>query len=237
MLSVVSCSKKKKDEETGEALAKFSTMLATSVPNSSETVVTHIINESVIENTFGVITGTVIDPVTGESKKAAVYTSSVSTLGKVEDRKLDLYRVKEENNWYLEGSGTSSNKGIDWNPDGKDFSPVAGSLAMNLKESYIKTQTYTKNGSIETLKLTMDADKATMALANFLDANQNIKYDVTVIITAAAERISSIVIKYVIPEHDSGTEESPVSFDDVEITIEANYSYKTDTGDIPITLG
>lgn len=237
MLSVVSCSKKKGEEQTDDALLKFSEMLASSVPNSSETVVTHIVNESVIENTFSVVTGTVIDAATGESKKAAVYKSSVSTLGKVEDRNLDLFRTKEENVWYLEGSGTSTNKGIDWKAEGKDFSPVAGSLAMNLKSSYIKSQTYSKEGSIETLKLTMTAENATLALANFLDGKQTIKYDVTVTITAAAERISSIVIKYVVPEHDIGTEESPVVFDDVEITIEANYSYKTDTGDIPITLG
>ena len=235
MLSVVSCSKKNKDDDnnsnTAGEIAKFSSMLQTSVPTSSETVITHLVNDSIIENTFGVTTGTV------SGKKAAVYTSSVSTLGKVEDRVLALYRTKEENVWYLEGYGTSKNKGQDWDAEGKDFSPVAGSLAMDLQGSYIKSHTYSKEGSIETLKLTMTADNATLALANFLDNKQSIKYDVTVTITAAAERISSIVIKYVIPEHDIGTENEPIFIEDVEITIRADYSYKTDTGDIPITLG
>ena len=57
------------------------------------------------------------------------------------------------------------------------------------------------------------------------------------VLPGVAERISSIVIKYVIPEHDIGTENEPIFIEDVEITIRADYSYKTDTGDIPITLG
>ena len=233
MLSVVSCGKigKKDDVSAGPEVEKFERMLAESVPTSSNTVVTHEINDALIVNNFSVVTGTV------SGKKAAVYTSSVSTPSEVEDRVLQYLSTKNETVWYLEGYGTSTNKGASWKENGKDFSPVEGSLAIDLSGKYIKSHEYSQDGAIETLKVTMTAENATLALANFLDAKQTIKYDVVITITAAAERISSITIKYTIPEHDIGTEDAPVFFEDVNITIKANYSYKTDTGDIPITFG
>ncbi len=233
MLSVVSCNKTGDDTDanTVNELAKFQKMLSESVPTSSKTVATHDINNTVIENTSTLVTGTV------SGKKAAVYTSSVSTLGKVEDRVLQYLKTKNETVWYLEGYGTSTNKGGSWKESGKDFSPVAGSLYMNLSSKYVSNYKYSQEGAIETLRVTMTAENATVALANFLDANQVIKEDVTITITAAAERISSITIKYTIPEHDIGTEDAPVFFENTIITIKSEYSYKTDTGDIPITLG
>lgn len=235
MLSVVACNKSKgdgsDDATTADEVAKFQKMLAESVPTSSNTVVTHDVNNYVIENVSSLVTGTV------SGKKAAVYTSSVNTLGSVEDRVLQHLRTKNETVWYLEGYGTSTNKGKSWKESGNDFSPVAGSLSMDLREKYISSYKYSQEGAIETLKITMTAENATLALANFLDSNQTIKEEVTITITAAAERISSITIKYTIPEHDVGTEDNPVFLEDVIITIKSDYSYKTDTGDIPITLG
>ena len=64
--------------EADDVLARFTKMLAESVPTASTTVVTQNINESVIVNTFSVVTGTV------NNVKAAVYTNEVTTLGNVE---------------------------------------------------------------------------------------------------------------------------------------------------------
>ena len=242
-LSVVSCNlfnKDKSDSETGEGVEKFEKMLLESVPTSSNTVVTHEVNESVITNTFSLVTGTV------SGKKAAVYTNTVHTPSEIEDRVLQYLKPKSETVWYLEGYGTSTNKGASWKDSGKDFSPVAGSLAIDLSAKYIKSSSYSKDGANETLDVTMTAENATVALANFLDAKQTINQDVTITITAAAERISSITIKYVIPEHeitventdkDSTEDRDPVFLENVTVIIKAEYSYKTDTGDIPITLG
>ena len=221
------------NDTTDDVLARFSAMLAESVPSASNIVVTHDINESIIENTFSLVTGTV------GNKKAAVYSTSVSTLGKVDDRVLQLYKVKEELVWYLEGYGTSSNKGSTWSESGNDFSPKAGSLSMDLNATYVPTYEYKQEGAVETLTFSMTAQNATKALSNFLDSKQRIQYDVKVVITAAADRISSITISYDIPEYE-------VTFESQDgdgfwisgnIEIKANYSYKTDTGDIPITLG
>ena len=242
MLSVVSCDMLKKDDgdndnsnanTSNDSLARFSKMLAESVPTASDIVVTHDINESVIENTFSLVTGTV------GNKKAAVYSTSVATLGKVDDRVLQLYKVREENVWYLEGYGTSSDKGESWSSDGKDFSPVAGSLSMNLTGDYVTSYDYKQEGAIETLSFKMTKENATKALKNFLDSNQRIKYDVKVVITAAAERISSITISYEIPEFEVTFESQGGDgfWISGNVEIKANYSYKTDTGDIPITLG
>ena len=241
MFSVVSCKKDKGDDDTDntpttttdDVLARFVKMLSESAPSSSEVVVTHDINDSIIENTFGIVTGTV------GNKKAAVFATSVSTLGKVDDRVLQLYKVKEETVWYLEGYGTSDDEGWSWDEEGKDFSPAAGSLSMNLTNEYVPTYDYKQEGALETLTFTMTKDNATTVLKNFLDSKQSIAYDVKVVITAAAERISSITISYEIPEYE-------VTFESQDgdgfwisgnVEIKANYSYKTDTGDIPITLG
>ena len=241
MLSIVSCDSKdgKNDDNSatntnnGDVLAKFSKMLAESVPGSSEVVVTHNINESIIENNFSIVTGNI------GGKKAAVYSSSVSTLGDVDDRVLSLFQTKEELIWYVEDVGTSNDQGWDWDSSGKDFSPKAGSLSIDLATECVSSYDYKQDGAIETLTLNMTKDNATQALKNFLDSKQKIAYDVKVVVTAAAGRISSIVISYEIPEYEVTFESQDgdgfwISGD---IEIKANYSYKTDTGDIPITLG
>ena len=215
---------------TSDDVARFSKMLAVSVPTSSDVLVTQVVNDVIINNNFSIKTGTV------SGLKAAVYTNKVTTLGSVEDRELEMFREKEETIWYLEGYGTSTSQGKRWTADGKDFSPVEGSLAIDLKSNYIKSYNYSKDGAIETLVVVMTAANATKALSNFLDSNQKIKHEVTVTITAAAERVSSITISYVIPETNLGSEDKPIWCYDIPVTIEANYSYKIDTGDIPITL-
>lgn len=248
MLSIVSCnSNDDKDNdnannntnnnsnnnENTDVFARFSKMLAESVPGASEVVVTHDVNETIIENTFSLVTGTV------GNKKAAVYQSSVNTVNDVDDRILELFKAKEELVWYLEGYGTSDDEGWSWDEEGKDFSPKAGSIAMDLTAERVATHEYEKDGAIETLTFTMSKDNANLVLKNFLDSRQVIEYDVKVVITAAAERISSITISYDIPEYE-------VTFESQDgdgfwisgsVEIKANYSYKTDTGDIPITLG
>ena len=258
MLSVVSCNKDKGDDTNNDnssnnnnndnnnnnndgtddadseedVLTRFTRMLAESVPTASQVVVEQDVNEAKITNTFNMVTGTV------NNVKAAVYSNKVTTLGKVEDRVLDIYKVKEETVWYLEGVGTSTNKGKDWNENGKDPSPVAGSIAIDLKSDYVSSKQYKQEGAIETLTVKMTASNATKALKNFLDSKQSIKYDVTVIITAAADRISSIIIDYVIPEHEIvfESQNDQLLILDSQVIITATYSYKTDTGDIPITL-
>lgn len=235
MLSFASCGTTEEGDESSDSgntneLERFSNMLSISVPSSSDVLVSQVVNDLVIESKFNLQTGVI------EGKKAAVYTNTVTTLGNVEDRKLELFRNKEETVWYLEGYGTSTNKGKRWTADGKDFSPVAGSLSMDLKSKYIQSQEYKKDGSTETLVLVMTASNATKALSNFLGGNQSLYHDVTVTIVAAAERISSITISYIIPQQNLGTDAKPVWYYDIPVTIEANYSYKIDTGDIPITL-
>lgn len=232
LFSFASCNKNKDDGSNGtnDEVVRFSKMLAVSVPTSSDVLVTQTVNDMPFENTFSIKTGTV------SGLKAAVYTSKVTTLRGVEDRELEMFVEKEETVWYVEGLGTSTNKGKRWSKDGKDFSPVEGSLAIDLKSDYIKSLDYSKNGAIETLVVVMTAANATKALSNFLDANQKIKHEVTVTITAAAGRVSSITISYVIPEDNLGTEDKPIWCYDIPVTIEAKYSYKIDTGDIPITL-
>ncbi len=233
LFSFASCKKDGDNDakpQTADEVLRFSGMLAVSTPTSSDVLVTQVINDVTIESTFSIKTGTI------DGLKAAVYTNTVTTLGNVEDRNLELFRDKNETVWYVEGLGTSTNQGRRWTADGKDFSPVEGSLAMNLKQEYIKSYSYKKNGSLETLTVVMSASGATQALSNFLDGNQKMKHDVTVTVTAAAERVSSITISYIVPEGNLGTEDKPIWYYDIPVTIEANYSYKIDTGDIPITL-
>ena len=131
LFSFASCNKDEdgSGNKGGNEVARFSEMLAVSVPTSSDVLVTQVVNDITIESNFSIKTGTV------SGLKAAVYTNTVTTLGSVEDRELELFREKEETVWYVEGYGTSTNKGKRWSKDGKDFSPVEGSLAINLSSS------------------------------------------------------------------------------------------------------
>lgn len=234
------------NSEATEYLARFSAMLAQSAPTNSETVVTHDINGVVVTNSFSIQTGVV------GGKKAAIYKNSVSTFGKIEDRELEYLVPKEETAWYIEGKGTSVNQGKTWKATGADFSPVPGSLSMDLSADYITSHKYEKNGAVETLIVETTSANALNLLKNFVSSKQSFDYGekglvddkVTVKIIASADRISSIVIDYVIEEHDLyfevQTNEGPVEesylISNSLVTIEAKYSYKTDTGDLTLTL-
>ena len=217
-LSVVSCNQKQEPAE--ENLQKFSDMFASSIPTKAVTVVTQEFNDSVeLESVYTLTTGTV------DGKTATTLVSSVQTLSDIQSGTLSYTTTKVTNEWYYEGMGTSTNKGKTWDPEGKNFAPVAGSLKMNLHQDYIAYYDYKVNGNTETLILQVYEENSAEVLKDFLNVDQDFAYETIITIVAAGERISSIDIEYLVYEHEVGTMENYVEVSDMYITIHVDYSY------------
>ncbi|MBQ9070861.1 MAG: hypothetical protein IJY23_05895 [Clostridia bacterium] len=213
-LTVVSCSKK------DENLERFDEMFASSAPTKAVTVVNQTFNDYVeLNSVFTLTTGTV------NGKTATTMVSEVQTLNKVDSGKTNYINTQVTNNWYYEGKGTSTDKGVSWNADGKDFAPKPGTLSMNLKVDYMDSVNYFSDATSETIVLEVSAENASKVLENFIDSETDFEYDVTITVVAAGERISSVVIEYVIDEHLIGEDENAIEVEDTEFVITVNYSY------------
>jgi hypothetical protein len=99
---------------------------------------------------------------------------------------------------YLEGYGRRTNGGF-WDPNGLNFGPTAGSIAINLDESIIKNSKYTEGeDGINTLTFTVpNANIAAVFGADSDDvALLTASSDVEVTITNNGAFIQSIAISY-----------------------------------------
>jgi hypothetical protein len=99
---------------------------------------------------------------------------------------------------YLEGYGRRTNGGF-WDPNGLNFGPTAGSIAINLDESIIKNAKYTEGeDGINTLTFTVpNANIAAVFGADSDDvALLTASSDVEVTITNNGAFIQSIAISY-----------------------------------------
>ena len=231
VFSVVACDNKGGDSTGGQeldTLAKFSAMFASSVPTKSVTEVTEEFGGVTLNSVYTLTTGT------ANGKATSIYTSSVETLNSIENAELKLKKTSKQEKWYYEGLGISTDKGRRWNADGVDFAPVAGSLALNLKEEYIEFYEYKVNDATETLYLEVTYEYATTVLSAFLNDDQVIDEDVYITVVAAGGRITSMQIEYCVYQHDVGSDDNSVVFDDMVVLIDVSYSY--DIQDINITV-
>jgi hypothetical protein len=122
---------------------------------------------------------------------------------------------------YLEGYGRRTNGGF-WDPNGLNFGPTAGSIAINLDESIIKNAKYTE-GEDGTNTLTFTVANENIAAvfgANSDDtALLTASSDVEVIITNDGAFVNSITISYSI----AGTRYYP----ERRVVMTTNYEYKS----------
>lgn len=219
MFSVASCSlfgKDEEDETTNPALKLYKDMLATSVPTQSVTVVEHTLGKTKFESTYTLTTGMV------DGKAATTLVSEVQSLNDVTSNDLDHIVTTVTKEWYLEGKGTKVNNKA-WNEEGKNFAPVAGSLWFNLKEENFSEISYDEAAS--TLVLTIPADKASTVLGYYIGSEDEFEYDATLTIVAAGGRIVNIKIEYTIDATTVGDIDSQIDIDEIDVVIEATYSY------------
>ena len=208
-----------KEEPTDSNLLKFNDMFASSAPTKAETVVSQKFNNNVeLKSKFVLTTGTV------DGKIATTLVSEIQTLSDIAGGTLNHISTNTSYNWYYEGMGTSTDRGRNWNAEGKDFAPKSGTLEMDLRDEYIADMSYTSDNASETLVIFVEAENTSKVLANFL-GDEALEYDVKITVVAAGERITSVLIEYVIDEHLLGDDGSIVEISDTEVAIEVNYSY------------
>jgi hypothetical protein len=205
------------DPET-DPLGYFSALLKTSVPTLSEVVATQKFGKNVLTDTVTIATGTV------DGLKASKLVRVEQKLNDVENQELNYITSSTSETWYLEGKGTSTNKGRRWNADGKDFAPSENSIRLFLKEEYFTEYNY--DAETGTLVLEASWEYASQVLAYILPSADYVhEYDTTITMVAAGGRITSITIEYEVEEEDLGDINVSVTAPDTTVVIAANYYY------------
>ena len=223
MFSVASCSplgggnQPVEDNNERADITLFNQMLKESVPTQAVTVVKQKLGRTTFESTYTLTTGTV------GGKTATTLVSKVQSLKSVTEGNTEAIETKTEYLWYLEGQGTSTNRGRKWDAEGTNFAPKAGTLNFNLKSENFEEIQYDEENT--TLYLSVTADKSTEVLKNFLSADQVFEYDAFITITAAGGRIVAITVEYVIPGDVIGDIDNLIDVDEVEVVINTTYSY------------
>jgi hypothetical protein len=193
-------------------------MLKESVPTKAVTVVEQKLGRTTYESTYTLTTGTV------GGKTATTLVSQIQSLRALDEGvTTDSVVTKTEYLWYLEGQGTSTNRGRKWDAEGTNFAPQAGTLAFDLKSENFEEIEYNEEAS--ELYLTVTADKASVVLANFLASDQVFEYDAFITISAAGGRIVSIVVEYTVPADVIGDIDNLIDVEEIEVVIETTYSY------------
>lgn len=200
-----------------EILAMYSDLLAVSVPTKSEVVTTEKFGRNLLKNTVTLTSGEV------DGKKSAYLVINEQKFNSLDSRELSLIDENTETQWYLEGSGISTNNGRTWKADGKDFSQVAGSLRLGLDEANFTSITFDE----ATMTLTLEASYETAAdvLSAYIPKSFEYEYDTVITIVAAGGRISKIKVEYVIEEEDIGEIGSSVTLEETTVVIDASYYY------------
>ena len=201
-------------------------MFAATAPTKAETKITQKVNNQKLESVITITTGNV------DGKVASTLVNKIQTLRSVTDGKLDVINEKNTFEWYYEGQGTTTN-GRKWDAEGTDFAPKAGDIMIDLKNEYFTSVEHTEDGAAETLVLVIAEDEgegyAKKALANFLGEDMEFGYETTITIIATGGRISTVIISYIVSEHEVGDEYDAVLVSDMEVSREVNYSYEPQT--------
>lgn len=114
--------------------------------------------------------------------------------------------------WFVEGYGTSSDKGATWNADGVSFVPLTGAIAINLDETLLENVKYENN------VLTFKVAKANVASV-FADDVANIGGDVECEIVNDGAVVTSVSLSWTVPATENATGE------DIAVSIVVEYTY------------
>ena len=199
-----------------EILAMFADLLAVSAPTKSEVVTTEKFGRNVLKSTTTLTAGEI------DGKKSAYLVVNEQKFNSLDSKELSLIDENTTTQWYLEGSGISTNNGRTWK-DGNDFSPKAGSLKLGLKEENFTSIEY--NADTATLVLTASYETAADVLKAYIPSSFEYEYDTVITVVAAGGRISKITIEYVIEEEDIGDIGSSVTLEETTVVIAASYYY------------
>ena len=211
-------------------IAEINAMFERLVPTQTVTKTTLKAGALTLSNEATLTVGTV------DGKKAATYITNYEELAPLDGgNDANVIRPKTEKLWYVEGKGTCKN-GTNgegrWDPEGADFSPKAGDIRLVLDPNMLLNYAYDE--ATETFTATMDKDNATQVLSNFLAQGHTITSGLSLTITTAGGRVTSLKLEYSKPSDEIYVEgvEDPDTGDDATITVpeelitvEIHYSY------------
>lgn len=211
-------------DEITTKVNEIKNMFATSVPTKTVTTTTHTVGSTILTSTATLTTGML------NSKEVSVYINETEELAQVSNS-LDPIDRKTETLWYMEGKGTSKDKGATWNAEGENFAPVAGSIRVRLDASKATETTYDEDKG--ELVMTFSKDNATDVVKSYLVEGQKIESELVVTVTTSGGSVSSIKIEYTIPEHtitvEGATNEdgsaATVTIQETSVVIYATYEY------------
>ena len=218
-------------DDVAKRIDDVSVMFLSLVPTHAKTTTT---------STFGIVVLNTVQELTIGTVDGVDATKLVTVTELLSDVKGggNLVITNTQELWYIEGRGTTSNKGRTWNAEGTDFAPVPGSISLNLAADYLAEKAYDAENEVLTLKVT--AENAINVLGSFTP-DSDISGDVIITIATAGGRISSIKIEYTVPEKTidyvpdpefpEDTEEMTVEEIKVVTVVEYDYDYQ------PITMG
>ena len=237
-LAVVSCKDKTGDGENAAStsdLNRFTEMFASSVPTKSVVTSTIKANSQEIVSVYTLTTGMIA------GKTASILESRETKLSEADNDQgnLDPFEETITKQIYLEGQGVridkNGSKGRTWDDTRGDFAAKEGSISLDLNKKYFETMEFFKDGTNETLVLTVaeDLDEENGYLkkvfGKYIPKEQPFGYETKITITAAGGRISNIVIESLDYEHVIGDEYDPIEISDTTIKIEVSYSYDIQT--------
>lgn len=191
VFAVVSCGGTQYDDETSAKVAEISAMFSTSVPTKTVTTTVHTVGSTILTSTSTLTTGML------NSKTVSVYVNNTEELAQVSNS-LDPINRKTETLWYMQGKGTSSDKGATWDPEGTDFAPTAGAIKLNLT---VAAESVVYDADSSTLEMVFSAANATTVVKRYLGKDQKIESELKVTVVTSGGSVSSIKLEYEIPEH------------------------------------
>lgn len=224
VLALVSCVGGATDEETTMRVNEIKEMFATGVPTKIVTTTVHTVGSTILTSNATLVTGIL------NSKTVSVYINDIEELAQVSNS-LDPISRKTETLWYMQGKGTSKDKGVTWDSEGVDFAPAAGSIKINLDVNKATTVKYDE--ATETLVMTFDAANANSVVDSYLAEGQKIESDLTVTVGTSGGSVTMIKLEYKIPEHtidvEGATNEDgsavTVTIQETTVVITAVYEY------------
>ena len=181
------------DQKTvlGAVTAKGSSTLATGALSDGSTATVYVYNYEIIQSVENGA-GDVIKPIMGDPI--------------------------EGSREFVEGKGERYDGG-EWDEEGVNFAPTAGSIAINLDASKLQNCTYSSNGDVKTLSFTV---KAKDVRSVFGDEASDVSSEVSVVITANSAVVTGITISYT---EALVAEDEDIEYPEASVTISTVYSY------------
>lgn len=204
-------------DEGAEGVDEFKALYAVSEPTKVATSYTTEIGNVTLKGSSTLTTG-----ILNNGKKVSVLVYSYEVLQSIEAGAGDyvtpiMGEPIKGSREYVEDLGERIDGG-DWDEEGVNFAPKAGSIAINLDATKIKDCVYSVKGGVRTLSFTVEAANTKAVFGDDYD----IMSDASVVITANDAVITGITVSYTEPIE---SEDEEIVYPLAKVTISTVYTY------------